>query len=218
MYRMSSMPPFFLLLGVLIAGCEPVVDAPDRTYATEEVCDQLAPEQSVELGTGSSVFVPLEAGDLVMQAWGPQGGDHVWGALRINGVFGGGDWRDDPDCMEGEGSICGPIAPEDAPTATINLWHDDTLVASTGDALSFQADQGLAVGIPAILRMPYSSAAMEWADPSEISQESIDEAQAADAAELQFEVTVRDACGAELTDERMVRIAIGWLDAVGVTD
>lgn len=217
MYRIRPTIPLLLILGVVAAGCELVSDAPGLVSATEEVCEQLALEQSIELGTGGDGFIPLEDGDLVMQAWGPQGGDHVWGALRMTGIFGGGAWRDDPDCADGEGVGCGPIAPEDAPTAMINLWHNDILVASTGEALSFQADQGLAIGLIAILNSPYSSAAMECADPSEISQEVLAAAQAAEAADLQFEVIVRDACGAELTDERTVRLAIEWLETIGVS-
>lgn len=210
-----SRPTLFLfailLASVGTSGCEHAPNAPRHIAPTVDACAELSSNQSLELGTGSSGFIALETGDEVGQAWGPQGGDHVWASLRMRGIFGGGDWRDNPECEELDGGMCGPIAPEDAPRATVNLWHNETLIASTGEDRPFAAVDGVATGLTAFLQWPYSTAEMAWMELSDISQEDIDAAEAAEAAELRFEVLVRDACGTVLSDERTVSIQIEWL-------
>lgn len=41
---------------------------------------------TVQLGTGTTTFIPLDDGDTVPYARGPQGGTHIDGALRIAGM------------------------------------------------------------------------------------------------------------------------------------
>jgi hypothetical protein len=64
-----------VLVLVLLCGC----GGPD-----------LESDPAIELGTGEVEFVPLADGDPVPLTFGLQGGQHVWGALRVVGI----DWRE----------------------------------------------------------------------------------------------------------------------------
>jgi hypothetical protein len=43
----------------------------------------------LEVGTGGVEFEPLEAGDLIAPTFGSQGGQHIWGSLRVAGILQG---------------------------------------------------------------------------------------------------------------------------------
>ncbi len=56
------------------------------------------PDPGIELGTGTQVFEPLADGDTVYVVFGPQGGYHVDGSMRVWGVDNGNpDDLGDPD-------------------------------------------------------------------------------------------------------------------------
>jgi len=68
-----------LILLSLLLGCpEPDLCA-----------DAAALEPSIELGTGQEAFIPLSDGDYLEPEFGPQGGSHIWGALRLQGFHPG---------------------------------------------------------------------------------------------------------------------------------
>jgi hypothetical protein len=204
---MSTRPTALLALSLLgLSACTSVGSGP---IPTPDLCAALAADQALELGTGGADFVALEDGDEVEQSWGPQGGDHVWASLRMQGVFGGGTWTPQTNC--GDGGDCSDIAPGDAPRATIELWHGDELVAATAEDTPVRGVDGLAIGLTVFLFGPYSTAEMTLRAPESITDEEVALAEAADRGELQFVATLRDACGSELTAERNVSFSVGWL-------
>lgn len=79
-----------LLLGALALamGCKGEPDG-------EDTVPKLPP--MVEIGTGETEFVPLEDGDTIYIVYGPQGGYHFNGSLRVQGIEAGDpDHIDDP--------------------------------------------------------------------------------------------------------------------------
>lgn len=63
-------------LGLLLGAC------------AEVDCESLA-EGTLQLGRGASTYVPLESGDPMFWERGPQGGSHLWLALRATGIWPG---------------------------------------------------------------------------------------------------------------------------------
>lgn len=62
----------------LVAACDP---------ASPQACEAAAEVPGVlEIGTGAEDFAPLQHGDEVEIAYGPQGGQHVYGSLRADGI------------------------------------------------------------------------------------------------------------------------------------
>lgn len=55
---------------------------PDPTFVLAEV-PSTPPTLTVEVGTGAITFVPLAENDPVDLTYGPQGGFHIWTAVRI---------------------------------------------------------------------------------------------------------------------------------------
>lgn len=85
------------LLALLFAGC-------DDPCSSEE-------DRSVEVGTGEESFTPVEDGDVLPLAFGGQGGQHLWGAVRVNGV-----------------ALHAPTS-ADPPTVSFGLEHPEGTVA-----------------------------------------------------------------------------------------
>ena len=67
------------LLPVALLACEPVPYPECRRF--------LAEEPALEIGTGIEAYEPLP--DELGYEFGPQGGWHVWGSLRAEGVWPG---------------------------------------------------------------------------------------------------------------------------------
>jgi hypothetical protein len=73
------------------ASMSNATDTPDGSIADSQpisgdsgVPRTPGPPLQIELGTGDSEFMPLEHGDLVPLHYGPQGGYHLWMALRVH--------------------------------------------------------------------------------------------------------------------------------------
>jgi hypothetical protein len=66
-----------LLLLLAVTACTPPTPPPDPDGGQAEVL----------IGTGNASFVPLKDGDEVTIVKGSQGGYHIWGAIRANGVL-----------------------------------------------------------------------------------------------------------------------------------
>jgi hypothetical protein len=63
--------------GLLLTAC----------YSTKKVCKEAATfEPSAEIGTGADQFELFEEGALLTPVFGPQGGFHIWGAVRVTGL------------------------------------------------------------------------------------------------------------------------------------
>ncbi|MBX2800652.1 MAG: hypothetical protein KTR31_23430 [Myxococcales bacterium] len=88
-------------------------------------CDALGPP-SLELGQGAVQFAALSPGDPMEPEWGPQGGRHVWGALRTEGVFPG---------------AFNLLAEDEVPTILAELLSDD-------GQLTFDTYEGPLMGGP----------------------------------------------------------------------
>ncbi len=93
-----------LLFSFLVA-CDP---------ASPAACEEAAEIPGVlEIGTGESDYEPVSDGDDVKLAYGPQGGQHVWGSLRAEGIVSGLLADDDADpvvdfeVIEADGDVLG---------------------------------------------------------------------------------------------------------------
>ena len=80
------------LLVLAFAAATTACDTTDLLYGTGGSAPVLPPEPvgtpaawTVEVGTGETGYAPLGDGDLVAKQRGPQGGYHVWVALRVGG-------------------------------------------------------------------------------------------------------------------------------------
>lgn len=92
MSRASSRVRFAALLALAL-GCGRDAPAPVPDAGTKGPDDGGAPiEERIELGTGQDQFLALKDGQTVDIVKGPQGGFHVWGALRA--------WKLDPKNLE----------------------------------------------------------------------------------------------------------------------
>lgn len=69
-----------LILSALVAGC-----GPDET-PVDDGCDVPATALDVEVGTGLDEFEPITDGAKVSLIYGPQGGFHLWTAIRVRDV------------------------------------------------------------------------------------------------------------------------------------
>ncbi len=173
-------------------------------------CEQLAEEQpSLELGTGTEAFESIQDGDILEAAWGSQGGQHFWSALRGTGLRGG-----NPDSPT-EGTS------NSAPSVHFEIFDADGRYAQWGPApqyLQRSTGEVEATGLTAFLNL--NPDVVPWLWPDEIAQaenpwndwEALQEAGALVAAELQdrdltFRVEVADDCGTVLSDERQVRVS-----------
>ena len=66
-----------VLSALLTTGC----------YSTEAVCTAASEsEPSAVIGTGTTTFEAFETGDYLTPEWGPQGGQHVYGAVQVTGI------------------------------------------------------------------------------------------------------------------------------------
>lgn len=74
------MRPIHLLLTVVVTACAAPLDEADGGQIVDGA------QAVLELGTGSRTFAPLADGDEVPIIHGPQGGWHLWGSLRVQGL------------------------------------------------------------------------------------------------------------------------------------
>ncbi|HJL20140.1 MAG TPA: hypothetical protein RMH99_31025 [Sandaracinaceae bacterium LLY-WYZ-13_1] len=72
----------FALLALLGLACDPVDPAPDGGTGGPDA----NVDPSLELGTGEGFFQPFEDGDTLDLVSGCQGSQHVWIALRAEGI------------------------------------------------------------------------------------------------------------------------------------
>lgn len=72
-------------LAVLVIAAACSSPTPDPAFVLAEV-PSTAPSLVVEVGTGTKSFVAVEDGGLVELTYGPQGGFHIWTAIRVRGA------------------------------------------------------------------------------------------------------------------------------------
>lgn len=83
---MISRPCLTPILLALLAGCP----GGDHNGPPEDACALAAMEvPTATLGTGSTLFAGLADGDDVEIHQGAQGGFHVWGSVRVTGLYAG---------------------------------------------------------------------------------------------------------------------------------
>jgi hypothetical protein len=74
-------------LAVSSAGCPRTPDpGPSADPSDVTPVPSTQPTLAVEIGTGQESFTPLADDDLVDVVTGPQGGQHIWTAVRVHGV------------------------------------------------------------------------------------------------------------------------------------
>ena len=128
---------------------------------------------SVELGTGSSSFEPLQDGDDIYITQGPQGGYHFFGSARIKGLIPG--THDD-------------LADPDNPTTEFRIFRGNQRV-----------DGNIANYVQGYEPVPGSDLSEMH---SRIVIIDIEHDSELDGDEVRFEVTVTDADGVSASDER----------------
>lgn len=84
----SARPWTLLALGVALAGCGGSV-AHAQELCADHAGIENTDEPRAELGTGAVTFEELADGDEVPIVWGAQGGVHVWGSVRVEGIYPG---------------------------------------------------------------------------------------------------------------------------------
>jgi hypothetical protein len=190
-------PSLLLTLAALSSGCEPS-------------CEKLAEQTpGIEIGTGESEFSPVEDDDQLTLAWGMQGGQHIWSALRVYGVHRGAPFGID------ENSIAS------RPDVHFSLASDLGVLASydrQSQQLEHLSDGGAELtGATAIIRLnPYDTPGFFPEDFDPEGWETWEEGEEEDAweyafdliggAEWTFALTMTDSCGTELNDARTVLI------------
>lgn len=180
---------------MLSSGCEPS-------------CEKLAEQTpSVEIGTGENQFSPIEDGDQVTLAWGNQGGQHIWSALRVYGVHRGAPFGTDENSKASR------------PNVQFSLTSDAGMLSSydnQSQQLKHVPGGGAELtGAVAIIRLnPYETPDFfpEDFDPEGWETWEEGEQEAAweyafdliEGAEWTFALTLTDSCGTELNDARTI--------------
>ncbi|MBE2250538.1 MAG: hypothetical protein IAE78_13465 [Myxococcus sp.] len=75
-------PALALTVGLLLAACGPASLPPPDLDAGVVLTEDGGTVPLLELGTGTQTFAPLVAGQTVPVIAGPQGGFHIWAAVR----------------------------------------------------------------------------------------------------------------------------------------
>jgi hypothetical protein len=66
---------------------DPGTDTPCEPAITEDLCPEAATySPTLELGTGELAFTEIAPEDILVPAWGPQGGQHIWATIRTTGL------------------------------------------------------------------------------------------------------------------------------------
>ncbi len=161
------------LIGLLLLGC------------TSDDSPEVVLDPGIELGTGVDEFVPLEDGDEMAVILGPQGGYHLDGSLRVQGI--------DPGNEDDLGDPRNPLTVFEA------VVDDGTVVSGLAGATSVEYRQGIkASETPGVYEMVGRRILLDIQDDSELQGRT-----------LTVSVTVEDVDGVVLTDERDVVAVAG---------
>jgi len=167
-----AIAPLLLASTLLFAGCPQ-----DSNNPPADACEQAALEApSANLGTGSTLFAALDDGDDVEVHQGAQGGFHVWGTVRVAGLYAGD--RDHPS---------DPSNPE---VVFQVMTTDGTVVGDTGSLLR-----------PLKVRSDGQVELVGEIVPLFIG--SIDEVA---FQQVTLAVSITNFCGTTVVDSRMVRL------------
>jgi len=163
------------LVGVL-AGCSPSPTVP-----------VLDPD--LQLGTGVSSFIAVEDGDEVVIVFGPQGGYHLDGSLRVQGI----DPGDEDDLSD----------PRNPLTVFQVRREDGTIVSGLQGADTIEYRQGIdATDTPGVYEMVGRRILLDIESDSELVGET-----------LSVSVSVEDADGVMLADEHdLIAVASPYND------
>lgn len=164
------------MITLLIAlGCTPSDGDPTDTGTP---LPDLSP--AVEIGTGETEFVPLAEGDEVVVVFGPQGGYHLDGSLRAQGIVPG-----DAD----------DLSSPDNPTTIFRVFDAAGLpVAGTEGSTEVDYVQGIdATAEPGVFEMVGRRIFLDIPNDDVLVGDLID-----------VEVEVRDVEGTVVTDRRTV--------------
>lgn len=160
------------LLGQLLAGGCSSDDGGPQTGDTG--FPMLDP--AIEIGTGEIEFEPVAEGDEVYVIYGPQGGYHFNASVRVQGIDHG-----VPDDL-------------DAPNNPLTSFHaelDGVSLDLDGNATSYRQGIDPVPGEPGVFQMIGRRLLLSITDDAEIAGQTV-----------RIEVTVTDANGVELHDER----------------
>ncbi|MEN0061651.1 MAG: hypothetical protein AAGA48_05840 [Myxococcota bacterium] len=142
--------------------------------------DPVVLDPGIELGTGLDRFVSLDDGDDIVIIFGPQGGYHLEGSILVQGI--------DP------GSANDLSDPRN-PLTTFQVRREDgTIVSGLQGADTVDFRQGIAASdTPGVYQMIGRRILLDIQDDSELEGQT-----------LTVSVTVEDADGVSLSDERAV--------------
>lgn len=137
-------------------------------------------DPGLELGTGNDEYVEVSDGDEMIVILGPQGGYHLDGSLRVQGIEAG----DDRD-----------LSDPDNPLTTFQVRRaDGTIVSGLKGADRVEFRQGIApADEPGVYEMVGRRILLDIQDDSELVGQM-----------LEVSVTVEDVDGVTLTDEHTV--------------
>ena len=155
-----------LALGVVVSA---LVAAPGCSGGSKPQADAGPP--SLQIGTGSSMFEPLQDGDNIFIVQGPQGGYHFFGSLRARNI--------NPGNAE---DLSDPANPTTTFEAYVNGARVDAMASTYRQGLEIRGGVAEMIGRTVIL---------DILDDSEL-----------DGAMVRFVVSIEDADGVMLSDER----------------
>ena len=176
---MSSWKTNILVLAFpLLLACEPAVDACESAQSYEP---------SVEIGTGENQFLSIEDGASVPMHYGMQGGSHVYGAIRTQGL------------VPGRELILGGV--ESGVEVVFDIFNDDAEVGygMVSEAV-FSGDESDAEWLGQYIYIDLWD--LEY-DEDEDTYDSVEPT----TVELTMYVEATDSCGVTVTDSRQVYLA-----------
>lgn len=160
-------------LAALAALALPLAACP----ASDATCEAAAETEGVlEIGTGEADFEPLADGDALQVHWGPQGGQHVYGALRAEGLV------SDPTNFD----------PDLLPVVDFTVTSGDTFLAGYEELPRFFQHEG------DVILLVGDTLPLEWIEAW--AEEGWD------GRDVTIAAHVVDPCGRELSAERAVRL------------
>ena len=185
-----------LAIPLLYSGCEPS-------------CEKLSEQTpSIELGTGPESFESISEGEALEPGWGNQGGQHIWSSLRVSGVHRGSPIGTDD------------VSIQSRPTVRFAVESGESILAlyrTENQLIRRSADGGEVIGATAFIDFnPYSTPQFfpedfdvdDWQNWEEGEEEAAwDYAiEVVENTDWQFNLTLTDSCGTEVSDSRSIRI------------
>ena len=169
-----------LFLSILFAGA---------CSGTNHVCNKAGRQDaSVSIGTGVDHFVAFDDEEVLRPVWGPQGGHHIWGAVKTTGLNPG--FGEQPQERDMDGFRLGKPDFGDLVTLSFAFSYPNDLMEA--DASSFETI------MDGDVKLAESAGHTVFISPYQIFAKYPEQ----DAVRIEMSVQAEDVCGTVVSAQR----------------